>query len=214
VTQTVLLALHIAVLGYWFGADLVINSEYRFVVRRGDLPVAARDALMDHVMKVDQHVRYALVLQAMLGAMLLAEVGLAPAALGWIAPLVGAAWLTLVEVTHRTRKSPRGAVLARIDRALRYAVAALLVVLAIAMTDWPGWLRIKLTLFVGVIGCGVLIRFALIRHFTVWQALVANGSTADREAQLRAIYLRASGVLLVLWMLVMTIAALALFKPA
>jgi hypothetical protein len=213
-TQKVLLALHIAVLGYWLGADLVINSEYRFVVNRSDLPVAARDALMDHVMEVDQHVRYALVLQAMLGAMLLAATGLAPAAFGWIALLAGAAWLALVEVTQRARKQPRGAVLARIDRTLRYAVAALLVILAIALTDWPGWLRIKLALFAGVIGCGVLIRFALIRHFTVWQALVANGPTPDREAQLRAIYLRASGVLLVLWTLVLTIAALAVIKPA
>ncbi len=212
-TYAVLLALHIAVLGYWLGSEMVINSEYRFVVHRSDLPVAARSAMMDHVMKVDQHVRYALVLQLTLGAMLMAGLGMLPDAALWLAPLAGLGWLAMVEAVHRTRNSPGGLRLALIDRLLRYGVAAALVLTAAAMPDWPGWLRIKLALFAGIIGCGVLIRFQLIRHFQLWGEITAEGSSPQREADLQGIYRRATGILLVLWGLIAAIALLAVFKP-
>jgi len=67
-----LLAIHIAVLGYWLGSELVINSTYRYVSYSGDMPFAERARLMEHVMHVDQHVRYALALQATLGTALAA----------------------------------------------------------------------------------------------------------------------------------------------
>ena len=60
---TSLLVAHIAVLGYWLGSELVINHTYRYVSWSAGMPFAERDRLMDHVMDVDQHVRYALVLQ-------------------------------------------------------------------------------------------------------------------------------------------------------
>lgn len=59
-----ILVFHIAVLGYWLGSELVINSTYRYVSYSRNMPFDERQRLMDHVMVVDQHVRYALVLQA------------------------------------------------------------------------------------------------------------------------------------------------------
>jgi hypothetical protein len=209
----VLLALHVAVLGYWLGSEFVINSEYRFVVRRADLPVSARNAMMDHVMQVDQHVRYALVLQATLGLMLLGGMGLMPGIVMWIAPLAGLGWLAMVEAVHRTRKAPIGRHLARIDRMFRYVLAAMLIAAALAAPDWPVWLRLKLALFAGVIACGVLIRMALIRHFQIWHEIVTSGSTQDREIAVRAIYRKATGILLILWTQIAAIALLGLFKP-
>ena len=73
-----LLAIHIAVLGYWLGSEFVINSEYRYVCRTPSLPFAERNKLMEHVLDVDQHVRYALVLQAVLGTILAALIGYIP----------------------------------------------------------------------------------------------------------------------------------------
>ena len=73
-----LLVAHIAVLGYWLGAELVINSTYRYVSWSGAMPFPERDRLMQHVMDVDQHVRYALILQAGLGAALAALLGHVP----------------------------------------------------------------------------------------------------------------------------------------
>lgn len=211
--QAIVLAVHTVVLGYWLGSDLVINSEYRFIVHRSDLPASARDAMMDHLMVVDQHVRYALVLQAMLGSMLLAGLGLFPAAVASIAPLAGLAWLGLVEMAHRLRKTATGLQLALIDRVVRYTVGAGLVALALLQVDWPLWLRIKLALFAGVIGCGVIIRFRLINHFTTWAAIVSDGSTPEREAILRRTYWRATSVLALLWLQVAAIAVLAVLRP-
>jgi hypothetical protein len=70
--------LRIAVLGYWLGSELVINSTYRLVAFGDRLPFDERTRLMEHVMDVDQHVRYALVLQAALGTALAALYGLVP----------------------------------------------------------------------------------------------------------------------------------------
>lgn len=213
IDQAIILAVHTVVLGYWLGSDLVINSEYRFIVHRNDLPVPARDAMMDHLMVVDQHVRYALVLQATLGSMLLAGLGLFPAIVALIAPLAGLAWLALVEMAHRLRKTATGVQLALIDRVVRYTVGGGLVALAFTQADWPLWLRIKLALFAGVIGCGVIIRFRLIHHFTTWAAIVSEGSTPEREAVLRRIYWRATSVLALLWLQVAAIAVLAVLRP-
>ncbi|MEO5829905.1 MAG: hypothetical protein ABIQ36_04990, partial [Rhodanobacter sp.] len=73
-----LLVMHIAVLGYWLGAELVINSTYRYVSCGSHMPFAERNRLMEHVMHVEQHVRYALVLQAGLGFALAALYGFVP----------------------------------------------------------------------------------------------------------------------------------------
>lgn len=43
----VLLVIHIAVLGYWLGADLVINSTYRYVCWSAGMPFDERNRLMD-----------------------------------------------------------------------------------------------------------------------------------------------------------------------
>ena len=75
---TVLLVVHIAVLGYWLGSELVINSTYRYVAYGRHIPFAERNRLMEHVMHVDQHVRYALVLQAGLGFGLATLYGMIP----------------------------------------------------------------------------------------------------------------------------------------
>jgi hypothetical protein len=57
------------------------------------LPFAERDRLMDHVMDVDQHVRYALVLQAGLGTMFAAAYGYFPGGttLAWAAAVAALA---------------------------------------------------------------------------------------------------------------------------
>ena len=70
--ETVLLVAHIAVLGYWLGSEFVINSGYRYVCRAATLPFIERNKLMDHVLDVDQHVRYAFILQIGLGTSLAA----------------------------------------------------------------------------------------------------------------------------------------------
>lgn len=212
-THEIILAAHIAVLGYWLGADLCINSEFRFLVHRSDLDFTARDAMMDHVMNIDQHVRYALVLQFTLGAMLAAMLGFVGGPVIWIAPILGALWIGLVEFAHRQRKSETGLRLARIDRLVRYGVAALFVILAVGLLGAaPLWLRLKLGLFALLIGCGVAIRLILVRHFEHWGSLREQPSSAT-EAAIRQTYRQSTSVLVVLWLSIVAIGTLSVLKP-
>lgn len=214
-----LLVLHIAVLGYWLGSELVINSSFRYVSYASALPIAERDRLLDHVLDVDQHVRYALILQLGLGAMLAGLLGYLPGGgtLAIIAGTLALAWLALVEVTHRLRKTAPGQRLARIDATLRYVIMLLLVLPAAQwLTDagrMPAWLAFKLVLFAGVIASGLGIRMAIVRYYQVWREIQRDGTNEAREARLRAGYASATGVLVVLWILILGIVLLSVLKP-
>jgi hypothetical protein len=214
-----ILVTHIAVLGYWLGSELVINSTYRYVSWSASMPFAERNRLMDHVMDVDQHVRYALVLQATLGTMLLALYGYVPGGttLAWIAAGVGAAWFALVEATHRLRDAAIGKRLAAFDRGLRYVAVAGLIGIAAAGQRWwpalPQWLAWKLAAFAGVIACGLGIRFALISFYRTWMEIAQQGSTDAREAQIRRTYVQATSVLVLLWVFIAVVVALSVLRP-
>ncbi|MXO69449.1 hypothetical protein GRI72_11520 [Altererythrobacter marinus] len=217
---SVLLVAHIAVLGYWLGSEFVINSTYRYVSYGSQMPFAERDRLMDHVMHVDQHVRYALVLQAGLGFALAALYGYVPGgtATAWAAGILAALWLTFVEIVHRLRHSPAGKRLGDIDRGSRYLFMALLVAIAVGLIgggwDMPFWLRVKLGLFACVMASGVGIRLALISHFRTWAVMAREGPTDETNAIIRRTYWRATSVLLVLWAFIGAIVVMSVWKPA
>ncbi|PTD26625.1 hypothetical protein [Sphingomonas fennica] len=214
-----LLAAHIAVLGYWLGSEFVINSTYRYVSYSDRMPFPERARLMEHVMHVDQHVRYALVLQATLGTALAALYGYVPGGetVAIAAGTIGIVWLGFVEAVHRLRHAPIGRTLAAIDRASRYALMALLVAIAIGLVGggWPMplWLRWKLALFACVMMCGVGIRLALIAHFRTWAVMARDGPTDATNAVIRRTYVRATAILLLLWLFIAGIAVLSVAKP-
>jgi hypothetical protein len=131
----------------------------------------------------------------------------------WLGLAGGAAWLALVEVVHRQRKTATGIMLAKCDRGLRYAVMAGLFGSALMLADWPLWLRAKLALFAALMACGVGIRFALIRHFTLWAELAAGRGGDAVEAAIRTTYWQATRILILLWLLIGAITWLALTKP-
>jgi hypothetical protein len=213
-----LLVIHIAVLGYWLGAELVINANFRFVTHASAMPFDQRDRLLDHVLDVDQHVRYALILQAGLGVMLAALLGYLPGgdALALMAALLAGAWLVLVEFTHRLRRQSIGPLLARADAALRYTLMAALIATGMAVSagvlSLPGWLATKLLLFAAVILCGLGIRWAIIQYYKSWFVLEREGSTVKLETELRRRYWQATTILLMLWALIAGIVALSVGK--
>ena len=215
----VLLVLHIAVLGYWLGAEFVINSEFRYVCRAASMPFEERKRLMEHVMDVDQHVRYALVLQAGLGTTLAALLGYLPggAPLAWAAGLATVFWLAFVEITHRLRHGAVGKQLAFLDRLIRHALMTVLVVGGLAAANGAiplqGWLAWKLVLFGAVIACGIGIRYCIIRFFRVWRQIEANGSNSARERAIRKNYAAGTSVLGLLWLFIAAITVLSIAKP-
>jgi hypothetical protein len=214
----VLLVAHIAVLGYWLGSELVINSTYRYVTRARAMPVPERTRLLDHVMDVDQHVRYALVLQFTLGFCLLSLYGWSPMGPSgaWLYAGLGGAWLLFVELTHRWRAGATGRRLATLDRALRYGLMAALVLFAariLVLGGLPAWLGWKLLCFVAVMGCGVGIRLVLIRYFRAWRVLESEGSGDAIEARLTRLYWQATAVLGLLWVFIALAVYLSVAKP-
>ena len=215
----VLLVFHIAVLGYWLGSEFVINSEYRYVCRASSMPFPERKKLMEHVMDVDHHVRYALVLQAGLGTVLAALLGYIPGGitLAWAAGIVGILWLVFVETIHRVRHGYRGQTLALIDRSIRYVLLIVLfgvgVTTAIGAISLQGWLALKLVLFGCVIASGVGIRLSIIAFFRIWGDIDANGSTEDKEKEIWWIDTWGTGILVLLWVFIAGIVVLSVIKP-
>lgn len=216
----ILLVAHIAVLGYWLGSELVINSTYRYVSYGSGMPFAERSRLMDHVMDVDQHVRYALVLQFGLGFALAALYGYVPGGTGTAiaAGVLAAFWFAFVEIIHHIRTTPAGKRLAAIDRGSRYIIMALLIAIAVGLVggrwDMPFWLRLKLALFAGVMASGVGIRFALISHFRTWAVMAREGPTDQTNAIIRRTYVKATSVLVLLWIFIAGIVAVSVWKPS
>ncbi len=214
-----LLAAHIAVLGYWLGSEFVINSTYRYVCYSDAMTFPERNRLMNHVMHVDQHVRYALVLQVSLGTMLAASYGIMPGGQNAVvaAAVFGVVWLIFVEAVHRLRTKPIGQQLARIDRVSRYLlmIALLAIGFGLLAGSWPlpRWLRWKLIAFVGVMACGVGIRFALIEHFRVWGLMSAGDLSQANNESIKRTYVKATSVLVLLWLFIALVVYLSIAKP-
>jgi len=208
------------VLGYWLGAELAINSTYRYVAYGADMHFPERSRLMKHVMQIDQHVRYALVLQVGLGFALAALYGHVPglSATIWGAAILMAVWLAFIEVVHRRRGTPSGLRLANFDRRMRYLMVAILVAIAVGLVGagWsmPPWLRLKLALFAGVIASGIGIRLALLRHFRTFALMEKEGPGEETNEIVRRTYVRATSILVLLWIFIAAIVVVSVWKPA
>lgn len=217
-TQIILVA-HITVLGYWLGAELIINSTYRRVAFGSDLPFAERTRWMEHVMGADQHVRYALALQAGLGFILADQFGYIPggSALDWTVAGLTLVWLAFIELTHRLRGRAAGKWLAAADRGTRYVLIALLIMMSVGLVGggWamPLWLRVKLSLFAAVVACGVGIRLVLLRHFRTWSVMARHGLTAQINAVIRQVYFQGTLILVILWMFIASIVTVSIWRP-
>ena len=217
-----LLVAHIIVLGYWLGSDLVINSTFRHLCYSESMPFEYRDGLMDHVLNVDQHVRYALILQLGLGTSVAAFRGYLPGMerTALIAGIFTLTWLALVELTHRLRKSPSATKLAGVDRGIRYVMLVVLLIMGLGtlfgllpLEFVPTWLSWKLVLFAGVILCGVAIRFEVIRFYKVWQEIRDSGSNLQLEGEIQGTYVRSRTILILLWSAIAGMVILSVWKP-
>jgi len=215
-----LLVAHIGIVGYWLGSELVINSTYRYVCFGARLPFPERNRLMEHVMGADQHVRYALALQVATGFALAALYGFIPggSTAAWIAAMLGAFWLAFIETVHRLRHGRASRWLGAIDHGTRYVLMAVLICISVGVIgrgwETPVWLRLKLALFAGVMACGVGIRIALIAHFRVWKVMAQKGPDESSNALIRGIYVKATSILGLLWVLIACMVVISVWQPA
>jgi hypothetical protein len=216
----ILLWLHVLVMGYWIGSDLVVNALTHYVARAGSLPPGERKRLWDFLMHVDQHPRNALILSVPLGFTLAAQIGLAQldnAALT-VLWLGSAAWFGYMWLTHWKREGSAGAAFAQWDWRIRYILIATFLFIGIEslLTGSPlaaPWLAWKVILFAGVMACGIGIRLYIRRCFPAWPRIWDGRGTPEDEATVRTSLMRATYVLWVLWALLFAIGWLGVAKP-
>lgn len=216
----VILWLHVLVMGYWIGSDLVVNALTHYVTRSSSLPGTERKRLWDFLMDVDQHPRNALILSVPLGFTLAAQTGLvwldnAALATLWIA---SAAWFVCMWAAHWKRSAASGPALAKWDWRIRYVliVAFLFVGIVSLVTGRPlaaPWLAWKVTLFAGVLACGIGIRHYIRVSYAAWPRIWAGEGTAADEAAVRTSMRRATWALWCLWLMLAAIGWLGVAKP-
>jgi len=215
-----LLWMHILVMGYWIGSDLVVNALTHYLARAEALPGPERKRLWDFLMHVDQHPRNALILSVPLGFTLAAQIGLARLDNAALAVLWAgsAVWLGYMWFAHWGREGAAGAALAKWDWRTRYILIATFLFIGVQSlaTGEPlaaPWLAWKVILFAGVMACGIGIRHYIRETYAAWPRIWEGRGTAEDEATVRKALMRATRVLWVLWLLLFVIGWLGTAKP-
>jgi hypothetical protein len=213
--------LHVLVMGYWIGSDLVINQMAHFTARSAGMAGPDRAKLWHLLMDVDQHVRNALIMSVPLGLSLAAWLGLSPITGPWLllAWVLSALWFWQMWLTHLKGETPSGPMLRRLDWWIRYAVIAACVIaggssLLFGTPFGAHWLGLKVLLFGAVIACGLGIRYYIRRYLEYWPKATAGTATAADEAALRLNMNRGTYVLVLLHVFVLAIGLLGVLKPS
>ncbi|HNS28699.1 MAG TPA: hypothetical protein PKN91_11325 [Steroidobacteraceae bacterium] len=212
--------LHVLVMGYWIGSDLVINALTHYTTSASGLSGVERKRLWEFLLEVDQHPRNALIFSVPLGFTLASILGLVPIhgaglVVVWI---VCAVWFWFMWVTHWKRNAPEGRAWARWDWWLRYVLIALAVgsgVLSLA-TGKPfaaPWLAWKVILFGGVLCAGIGIRYYIRKAYAAWPRIWAEQAEPGDEAFVHKSLWQGTYVLWVLWALLFIIGWLGAAKP-
>lgn len=212
--------LHVLVMGYWIGSDLVVNQLTHFTARSSWLEGGARGRLWDFLLHVDQHPRNALILSMPLGLTLAAWLGLSPIRGPWLALawLLSGLWFWHMWRVHLRGATPAGQRLRAWDWRIRYLViaASLAAGAASLATGYPfaaNWLALKVLLFAGVVACGLGIRYYIREYLKVWPEVLAGRSTPAIEAMLRGSMVRGTWVLALLHAQLWAIGLLGVLKP-
>jgi hypothetical protein len=215
-----LVLIHILLLVYWLGADLGVFYSASFLTKP-ELSVEARRTAMKILHFVDLFPRMAMPLMLAVGSTLALLGGYAVLPEGWTSPVLGILWVAALAWFALVVKLYGGpnAGLTRLDYAIRYAVIAGLLVLAVSSLTGHGpvvpgaeWLAAKLIIFAGIIGLGLGIRVVFKPFAIAFGQLVAKGSTPEVEAAMKAGQARVRPIVLTLWVALIAEAYLGLSK--
>jgi hypothetical protein len=211
-----LLISHIAVFGVWFGTDLATFALSGKVLDTSS-SVETRRVLAGSMLGVEVIARLALPTMLALGLCLSIEAGYLDLARWWQAvfALGAAAWVALVWTIHRSGGGELGSRLAGFDLVVRSVICAVLWVVGLWSAfsfDGPflgKWLGAKVTLFALIMTCGITIRFMLRPFSPAFAALVAEGTSPEREAAMSGSLRRARPLVVVIWASLLSATALA-----
>lgn len=220
-----LLALHLAVVGYYLGSDFVVNQMTFYLIDSGHVTPPQRTRMRRFQLLCDQHPRMGLILFIATGLSYETLSGfttLPVSALPWLW-LIALLWLANIWAGFVLAGSPVGQStlgkrLVRLDLYWRYLV----VLLILGGGLWsllgegpfePGWLGLKYVLLGTLMAGGVAMRISSMPLVPAWADYMARGPSPEFEAiigrlQRRAIYLNWG-----LWALFFAMAGLQLFRP-
>jgi hypothetical protein len=217
---SITLWLHVLVMGYWIGSDLVVNQLTHYTARASGLSGAERRRLWDFLLDVDQHPRNALIFSVPLGFTLASMLGLVAIRGAGLAALwlLSALWFWFMWQTHWMHRKPEGRVWAKWDWRLRYLLIATTVGTGVVslVTGRPfaaPWLAWKVILFGGVLSCGIGIRYYIRQAYQAWPRIWADQAAPGDEAVVRHAMWRGTYVLWALWAQLAIIGWLGAAKP-
>ena len=212
---------HVLLMGYWLGAEFVINAWSWYFARAKHMTYAQRMEIWDMVIDTDQHVRNALILIMPFGFQLAAELDLSPVkGDGLVAVwIVSLAWFALMWMSHLTLKKPSGKFWRDLDLWVRTGVAVFFIglglySLAVGTPIGAGWLSAKLVFYGLTIMCGISIRHFVRKVYAVMPAYAQAGtSNPEIEAGLMAGIRGATWVIVGLWACAFVAGYLGAAKP-
>ena len=214
----VLVVLHVLLMGYWLGIELVAEGVWR-----NGWQALAADGLPRHricamLCGLDHHPWSALILNVALGFTLAAQVGLV-----WIGNTglvaiwaASAGWLLLAGYLHRWRARDQQSRLARLELLARFGLAAALAVMALrSLAGDPAhgepWLSWKVLLTAALVACSAFVNWQV---ESVRPARSAPpGAVPEQAGLLRRLRMARAGRYLAL-LLALVIGWLGLMKPA
>jgi hypothetical protein len=210
---------HLLLFVYWLGADIGVFYAARFV-RDPNQSLDARKMAVRIMGWIDQIPRYCLVLMLPVGYTLARQLGLVQLpdigmVLLW---LIGAGWLWMVWAIHHYQGTPRAERLRSIDLGWRVVLVAGLLWDAVQGLRGAGhimvdWLSIKFAIFALLIACGIMIRVFGKPIGPALRTVLAQGSTAELEAEIARGFTRTRPFVLAIWGLLLCAAMVGILKP-
>ncbi len=182
----ILKLLHVIGFAYWLGGDLGVFYSSYFVANPA-LSTDVRVTTAKILFALDQAPRICMTMMLPLGIHLTWQMGIFrySATLMALIWLLAFAWLAMVITLHVAAQSKGKAMLTQFDFWFRLVLSSgLLVVGAVAQFSdrlaIPHWVAIKLMIFGGLIGCGLLVRIRL-RPFGPAFARMARGEASEAD---------------------------------
>lgn len=211
--------LHLLLFVYWLGGDLGVYYSSNFVIN----PKLGNETRLNAakiMLGLDLVPRICMTLMLTVGGTLAEIVGLEHptwelVGLWLLAPF----WMTMVLVIHFKEGTPLSKKLAKFDYYFRWFMVAVIlasIVQSVVTGRLAGanWLNVKITIFAGLIFCGIMIRRHLPAFITGLHKMAAGDTMSDADNAAMATGLHgARPWVWLIWAGVFTEALLGVFKP-
>lgn len=217
--QSLWIMVHVVLLVYWLGADISVFYSSLQIIKPENSP-ETRAAVARVLGFVNFFPSVASIMMLPVGLMLAAGQGASPLTGGWLVLpwAIAGVWLLISVGAATQRGTPIGKRYASIDLWIRLVLIAVLTIAAIASFAGgapftSNWIALKVLLFAFVLVCGLGIRFTFANFGPAFGRLMAEGSTPETEAALRAPVMSVKKWVLMLWAALVVMALLGIAQP-